>query len=103
MLLSAWLIRSRSRAPMRRRDRAASLLSRKSQLMLEVLEPHVLPSGDLLLPLLDRRGFLGRHLFGRREATNRAHVPADRIAQRFCPAQALPPADTIKLRQLLWR
>src|SRR5207247_5424049 len=38
-------IRSRSRTPMRRSDRAASLLSRKSQFTLQVLEADVFEIG----------------------------------------------------------
>src|SRR5438067_11099304 len=88
---------------MRRSDRAASLLSRKAQLMLEVVEPHVLASRNLLLASADRLDLLRRHVLGLRESSDRSHVPADRIANRFCPAEAVSRAATTELRHCLWR
>src|SRR5437870_5220530 len=58
-------IRSRSRTPMRRSDRAASLLSRKSQFTLQVLEADVFAARDLLLSATDRLDLIRQWLFRR--------------------------------------
>ena len=50
---------------MRRRARAALLLSWKSQLMLKVFEADVLPAGDLRLTFADGVYFIGERVFGR--------------------------------------
>src|SRR5215469_4887065 len=97
MSFSARFIRSRSRIPMRRSDRAASLLSRKSQFTLKILEADILAARDLLLSATDCLDLIRQWIFRWGQRPHRTDVPADRFAQGLRPAQRPAFAHAVEL------